>query len=153
MLLEWIYGWIPERSTLHDAVLSYFNPLLCPFMPLAPFPEWLSHLYELMTEKDSNWEGSRTPLFEPWARSADDTSPPFLELAGKTVSDLFYLTLQATPQTGPHTTLQSMNPASPNSSRPQISAAEAVLNLGLGMSKQQYDRQLSWLNLDTRQIK
>lgn len=44
MLLEWIYGWIPEVSALHDVVLSYFNPLLCPFVPLVPFPEWLSHL-------------------------------------------------------------------------------------------------------------
>ena len=64
MLLEWIYGWIPEGSALHDVVLSYFNPLLCPFMTLVPFPEWLSHLYELMAEKDSDWEGSRTLMFE-----------------------------------------------------------------------------------------
>lgn len=107
---------------------------------------------ELMVEKDSDWEGSRTLMFELWATSADGTSPPFPGPAGKTASDLFYLTLQAALQTGPHTTLQSTNPASPNSPRPQISAAEAVLNLGLWMSKQQHDRQLSWLNLDTRQI-
>lgn len=34
MLLEWIYGWIPEQSALHDVVLSYFNPLVCPFLCL-----------------------------------------------------------------------------------------------------------------------
>lgn len=152
MLLRWIYGWIPEGSALHDAVLSYFNPLLCPFMPLVPFPEWLSHLYELTAEKDSDWEGSGTPMSAPWARSADGTSPPFPELAWRTLSDLFYSTLQVALQTDRNTTLQNTYPAPPNTSRPQVSAAEAVLNLGLGMSKQQHDRQLSWLNLDTRQI-
>lgn len=64
MLLEWIYGWIPEGSALHDVVLSYFNHLLCPFMLLVPFPEWLSHLHELTAEKDSGWEGNRMPRFE-----------------------------------------------------------------------------------------
>lgn len=64
MLFKWIYGWIPKGSAFHDAVLSYFNPLLHPFMPLVPFPEWLSHLYELMAEKRSDWEVSRTPTFE-----------------------------------------------------------------------------------------
>lgn len=58
MHLEWIYGWIPEQSALHDVVLSYFSPLVCPFMPLVPFPEWLSHLYELMAEKRSGWKGA-----------------------------------------------------------------------------------------------
>lgn len=65
MLLEWIYGWIPEGSALHDVVLSYFNPPLPLLMPLVSFPEWLSHFYELTAEKDSAWEGSRTPESEP----------------------------------------------------------------------------------------
>lgn len=151
MLLKWIYGWIPKGSALHDAVLSYFNPLLCPFMPLVPFPEWLSHLYELMAEKRSDWKVSRTPAFGSWARSADDTSSPFLEPVVKNASDLFYLALPAIQQTGLCTTLQSMNTVSSNSPRLQFSAVEAVLKLCLGMSKQQHDWQLSWLNLDTRQ--
>lgn len=154
MLLEWIYGWIPEQSALHDVVLSYFNPLVCPFMPLVPFPGWLSHLYGLMAGKDSGWEGSRTPEFEPWAGSAHVTSRTFPELSGKIVPGLFYLTQEATPQIAPHTIVQGLDIEPPNSPSPQISAAisEAFLNSVLRMSRQQHDRQLSWLKFYSRQI-
>lgn len=70
MLLKRIYGWIPEGSAPRDTILSYFNLLLCPFMPLVPFPERLNHLYELMSNKDSDWEGSRMAAFEARAMSA-----------------------------------------------------------------------------------
>lgn len=65
MVLEWIYGWIPEQSALHDVVLSYFNPLVCPFMPLVPFPEWLNHLYGLMAEKGSAGKGAGRQGLDP----------------------------------------------------------------------------------------
>lgn len=81
-------------------------------MPLVPFPEWLSHLYELMAEKHSDWEVSRTPTFETWARSDDDTSSPFPEPVAKTASDLFYLALPAIQWTDLRTALQNTNTVS-----------------------------------------
>lgn len=132
---------------------SHFNVLLCPFMPLVPFPEWLSHLYKLMAKKHSDGEGSRTIMFEFWAISAQSTSQLFPEMLEKTLPDLFHLALPDAQQIGPCTTLQRINPASPNSQRPHVSAAEAVMSMCLGISKQQHDRQHSWLNLDNRQTK
>lgn len=104
-------------------------------------------------QRNSDGEGSRTIMFEFWAISAQSTSQLFPEMLEKTLPDLFHLALPDAQQIGPCTTLQRINPASPNSQRPHVSAAEAVMNMCLGISKQQHDRQHSWLNLDNRQTK